>query len=50
MISFRLPPTFMPATPSSQPLITWPAPSWKANGWLRSRLESNFVPSFSQPV
>ncbi len=27
--SFRRPPTFIPATPSSQPAITWPRPSGK---------------------
>lgn len=32
IISLRFPPTFIPATPSSQPLITCPAPSWKLNG------------------
>src|ERR1700687_930980 len=50
MVSLRLPPTFMPATPSSQPLITWPAPSLKRNGRLLSRLESDLVPSTSPPV
>src|ERR1700712_2822439 len=54
MIRVRLPPVFMVATPSSQPLITWPAPRGKLNGWLRSREESNFLPflplSSSQPV
>src|ERR1700674_4164211 len=49
MVSLRLPPTFMPATPSSQPLITWPAPSLKRNGRLLSRLESNLGPPTSQP-
>src|ERR1700683_3621752 len=32
MRSWRLPPTFIPITPSSHPLITWPAPSRKSNG------------------
>src|SRR5262249_17722262 len=51
MNSFRLPPTFMPTTPSSQPLITLPAPSRNSNGLLRSWLESNFLSSFaSQPA
>jgi hypothetical protein len=54
MTSVRLPPTFMPATPSSQPAITMPEPSEKPNGSLRSRLESNFAPCtpllYSQPV
>src|ERR1700680_3303875 len=50
MVSLRLPPTRMPATPSSHPLITWPAPSLKRKGRLLSRLESNLVPSTSQPV
>src|SRR4029078_3232037 len=42
--SVRCPPTFMPATPSSQPLITRPAPSVNPNGVLRSRELSNFAP------
>src|SRR6185503_4899339 len=40
--SFRRPPTFMPLTPSSHPVITCPAPSVKAKGSPRSRLLSNF--------
>ena len=32
MISSRLPPTFIPSTPLSQPGITSPAPSVKVNG------------------
>src|ERR671926_438313 len=43
MVSFRLPPTFMPATPSSQPLMTLPRPSGKSNGSPRSLLESNLL-------
>jgi hypothetical protein len=50
MMSLRLPPIFMPATPSSQPLMTLPAPNGKENGSLRSRLLSNFLPSLSVPV
>jgi len=44
MSSVRLPPTFNPATPSSQPRITWPVPSLKVNGLLRSCELSNFAP------
>ncbi len=33
MMSSRRPPAFMPTTPSSQPLMTWPFPSVKLNGW-----------------
>jgi hypothetical protein len=47
----------MPATPSSQPLITRPAPSGNVKGSLRSRELSNFAPresafevSYNQPV
>jgi hypothetical protein len=47
MVSLRVPPTFMPATPWSQPWITWPRPSANANGSLRSRDESNFDPLIS---
>src|SRR5262249_16181559 len=36
----------MPATPSSQPLITLPAPSLKRNGFLPTLL-SNFLPSLA---
>src|SRR6266536_39111 len=50
MISVRLPPTFMPTTPSSQPLMTWPPPSAKENGRPLSLELSNFLPSLSQPV
>jgi len=50
MRSWRLPPTFMPATPSSQPLITMPAPSLNSSGSPRSSELSNFLPSVSQPV
>src|SRR5204863_455415 len=44
MTSVRWPWTFMPATPWSQPLITWPAPSRNSKGSLRSRELSNLVP------
>jgi hypothetical protein len=50
MVSFLLPPTFMPCTPSSQPRITWPRPRPNWNASLRSWLESNLVPLVSQPV
>ena len=50
MMSLRWPPAAMPGTPSSQPGMTWPAPIVKLKGWLRERLESNMVPSASQPV
>lgn len=33
MTSSLRPPTFIPTTPSSQPGMTWPAPSVKENGW-----------------
>lgn len=32
MVNRRSPPGVMPATPTSQPLITWPTPSLKAKG------------------
>ena len=52
--SVRLPPIFMPATPSSQPLITSPRPRPNENGVPRSRELSNFFPLapsiHSQPV
>ena len=44
MISVRLPPTFMEATPSSQPAITRFWPIGNSNGSLRSTEESNFLP------
>src|SRR5258706_1751847 len=51
MTSLRLPPTFIPGTPSSQPPITCPFPITTLKlvrpGW---RLESNWWPSVSQPV
>src|SRR3989338_8470801 len=50
MVSLRLPPTFIPATPSSQPLMTCPAPTRKEKGSLRSIELSNLVPLASQPV
>lgn len=31
-------PTHISTRPWSQPLITWPAPNWKVNGWSRSKL------------
>src|SRR5262245_37797085 len=34
----------MPATPRSQPAITWPAPSGNSNGSLRLHDESNSLP------
>src|ERR1043165_1246259 len=50
MVSLRLPPTFMPGTPSSRPLISSPAPSAKSSGSRRARLESNCFPSASRPT
>src|SRR6185437_15203390 len=44
MIKVRLPPTFMLATPSSQPLMTWPSPIGNSNGSCRSTELSNFLP------
>ena len=49
IVNFLLPPTFMPSTPSSQPLITLPAPKGKLNGALPI-LVSNCVPSSKVPV
>jgi len=50
----RLPPTFIVATPSSQPLITRPWPSGNSKGVPRSTELSNFLPfapfSQSHPV
>jgi hypothetical protein len=50
MMSFRLPPTFIVATPSSQPLITRPLPIGNSNASLRSTELSNFWPLLSHPV
>src|SRR5713101_9914253 len=50
MVSFRFPPTFIPLTPSSHPLMTRPAPRGKENGWPRSTELSNLFPFSSQPV
>ena len=50
MVSLRTSPTFMPGTPSSQPLTTWPTPIDVLKGWPRSRDESNLVPSWSVPT
>jgi len=44
MIKVRLPPTFMVATPSSQPAITRRCPIGNSNGSLRSTELSNFLP------
>src|SRR5680860_484056 len=44
MISSRWPPTFIPATPWSQPGITSPAPRVKLKGSLRLQEESNSLP------
>ena len=38
MVSWRRPPTFMPCTPWSQPLMTWPTPSWNCSGVPRFQL------------
>jgi len=48
--SLRLPPTFIVATPSSQPLMTRPLPMGKENGSPRSTELSNFWPLLSHPV
>uniref|UniRef100_A0A182P655 C2H2-type domain-containing protein n=1 Tax=Anopheles epiroticus TaxID=199890 RepID=A0A182P655_9DIPT len=40
-------PSFIDATPMSNALMTEPVPRVNWNGWLRSRLESNFLPSAS---
>src|SRR5881394_3437940 len=50
MRSWRLPPTFIPATPSSQPLITLPAPNGNSKGLPVPTELSNFLPVVSQPV
>src|SRR2546430_3623933 len=51
MVRHRLPPTFIPGTPSSQPGMTCPWPSWKVKGERPGcRLESKDLPSVSQPV
>src|SRR5438105_1957149 len=44
MISSLRPPTRIPATPWSHPLITWPPPSWNGNGRPRSQDASNSLP------
>lgn len=44
MVSLRRPPTFMPLTPISQPLMTWPPPSPNANGSPRFQDASNSAP------
>ena len=48
--SLRCSPGFIPTTPTSQPLITDPAPRVKLNGLSLSLLESNLVPSVRVPV
>src|ERR1700679_628256 len=57
MMSRRLSPTFMPATPWSQPLMTWPVPTGNRKGWPPVREVSNSLPllsfadaSYTQPV
>ncbi len=55
MKSMRFPPTRMVATPSSQPLMTFPMPMGMVSGSPRSRELSNFFPfrsprAASQPV
>jgi hypothetical protein len=50
IVSLRLPPIFMPATPRSQPWMTRPAPSGNLNGVPRSRELSNLRPSSSVPT
>src|SRR3954452_17840667 len=43
MVSTRRPPSFMPATPWSQPGMTWPPPSGNSKGCPRSHELSNTV-------
>src|SRR5688500_15245645 len=47
IIKVRCPPTFIPVTPRSQPLITRPAPRRNEKGTPRSRELSNFLPFLS---
>src|ERR1700691_3934989 len=49
MCSWRLPPTFIPEIPSSQPLMTCPAPSMNSYGGPPTEL-SIFLPLASQTV
>src|SRR2546423_7943974 len=50
MMSLRLPPTFMPWRPSSQPGMTCDWPSWKVKEVRPGfRLESNCLQLVSQP-
>ena len=49
IVSLRFPPTFIPGTPSSQPLMTLPLPSSNSNGDLPTEL-SNCFPFISVPV
>ena len=44
MRNCRLPPTFIPATPSSHPLMTSPLPEVKSKGCSASTELSNFLP------
>ena len=48
--SCRFPPTFIPAIPSSHPLITCPAPSKTSIGFPVPTELSNFFPFVSHPV
>ncbi len=51
IIRVRVPPTFIPANPSSQPLITCPAPRVNVNGLPPCALvESNTAPSANEPL
>ena len=45
----RRPPTRMPGTPSSRPVITWPAPRGKVNNSPRSQDASNCSPVDARP-
>lgn len=38
MVNFLFSPTHISTNPWSQPLITWPTPSWNVNGWSLSKL------------
>ena len=50
-ISSRRPPTFMPATPCSQPGMTWPLPSVNGNGSARFHEASKTFPAlYSAPT
>ena len=43
-------PSHIPRSPWSQPLMSWPVPREKTNGWFQGRVLSNSVPSSSFPM